>query len=104
MLCRQLPAASEDKDSIARCLEHSQHYPWHAVNLNRSRDIEPATAARVVVVTIAGGWQVCEVDGFANQRSLETGESLNRISIVIVPDPFFPAPTQKEKSGLAMRD
>jgi len=35
---------------------------------------------------------------------INTGESLNRISIVIVPDPFFPAPTQKEKSGLATRD
>jgi len=47
--------------------------------------------------------QVCEVQGFANQRSLETGESLNRISIVSVPDPFFP-PHTKEKSGLAPRD
>ena len=28
----------------------------------------------------------------------KTGESLNRISIVIVPDPFFPSPTQKKKA------
>ena len=27
----------------------------------------------------------------------KTGESLNRISIVIIPDPFFPLPTQKKK-------
>ena len=37
-----------------------------------------------------------EVCGFTNQRSLETGESLNKISIVIVPDPTFPAPTHKK--------
>jgi len=44
-----------------------------------------------------------EVDGFVNQRSPKTGESLNRISIVIVPDPFFSLPTQKKKkrSGYA---
>ena len=35
--------------------------------------------------------------GFDNPRSLETGESLNRISIVIVPDPFFFRPQVKEK-------
>jgi len=36
-----------------------------------------------------------------NQCSLKTGENLNRISIVIVPDPFFPSAHSKEKNSLA---
>ena len=45
-------------------------------------------------------WQVCEVEGFANQHSLETGESLHRIPIVIVPDSFSPDFKKKKEKRL----
>jgi len=40
-----------------------------------------------------------EVLGFVNQHSPETGESLNKIAIVIVPDPSFSSKRKKSSLG-----
>jgi len=100
--------------TVAVFVNYHYHLPLVAFLSAEVRSIYVLESARHIFnsgrpkVVSTFNLQVYEVEGFINQQqstiSLTAVVAVNRILNVSVPDPFFPDPKQKKKSGLATRD